>query len=383
MSGSVPCTVFLPGSSQGLVGSASARAQSMFFEWEGGAIEFPYHALSLSKGGYDNRKLVFSGEGEDGGYTFYCDAGPVREALSHFRLPPGFSSQVSKASAGGGFKGVIGWLLLGAAVLVGLYFAVMAGFDSAIDFAVENIPVEMEVELGKAAAGQQLGDMQVCSAPAVLGAMEEMSGRLVGALGETPYTWRVLVVDVPDVNAFALPGGYIFINWGLIDKADSADEVAGVLAHEIQHAVHRHGLRNVIARAGITLVVALAFGDAQGLAGLVAGASGELAALSFSREQEEEADREGMKLLIAAGFDPQGMPTFFAKLKEEQKKKGLDLPSFMSTHPDTDARIENLRQLIESNEEPHINPLSLPWEQVKTAGCIPLRHADPDKAVGE
>jgi predicted Zn-dependent protease len=250
-----------------------------------------------------------------------------------------------------------------------------------VDFAVEQIPVEMEVELGKAAAGQQLGDMQVCSAAPVNQAIDEMGKRLVEGLGETPYTYRFVVVDIPDVNAFALPGGYIFINWGLVEKAETADQVAGVVAHEIQHAVARHGLRNVIARAGIWMLVGALLGDLQGVGGLIAGGAGELAALSFSREQEDEADRLGLDLLYAAHFDPSGMPQFFEKLKEEQAKLGLDFPSFMSSHPDTDARISNLQAKIVARGKSEVTPLSLTWETVKEAGCLPVHHSDPDKGV--
>ena len=129
------------------------------------------------------------------------------------------------------------------------------------------------------------------------------------------------------------------------------------------------------------MLVGVVFGDLQGVGGLIAGGAGELAALSFSREQEDEADRLGLDLLYAAHFDPSGMPQFFEKLKEEQKKMGLDLPSFMSSHPDTDARISSLQAEIVARGKSEVTPLSIAWSTVKEGGCLPAHHADPDKGV--
>ncbi len=382
MNSGLSCTVFLPGESQGIIGIAQASSYSLRIEWGGSTVEFQYHALTAARGGFDNKMLVLTATDQQGTYSFYFDSKALVEAMSGYRLPPGLANQLTNATPGkGAFRGVAFWLFLGSAILVGLYFAVVALSDKVVDFAVEQIPVELEVELGKAAAGEQLGDMQVCSATPVNAAISEIGERLVQGLGETPYEYRFKVVDVPDVNAFALPGGYVFINWGLIEKADTADQVAGVVAHEIQHAVARHGLRNVTARAGIWLLVGAVFGDVQGLGGLIAGGAGELAALSFSREQEEQADTLGLELLYAAHFDPSGMPQFFQKLKEEQARLGLDLPSFMSSHPNTDARIANLEGRIATRGKVMTTPLSVSWVTVKEAGCLPAHHSDADKPV--
>jgi Zn-dependent protease with chaperone function len=376
------CTVFLPGKSQGVGGLAEVSSTAMSVSWDDGRVVFPYHSLSAQKGGYNNQMLVLSGTHEGQPHSFYFDSNAIAQAMSGYRLPPGFATQLGRAAPGGSaFRGVLPWVMVGLAILAGLYMAMVALSERAVDFAVEQIPIDLETELGKAAAGQQLGDMQVCSAAPVNQAVAEIGERLIAGLGATPYTYRFKVVDIPDVNAFALPGGYIFIHWGLIETAETADQVAGVLAHEIQHAVARHGLRNVIARASIGLLAGLVFGDLQGVGGLIAGGAGELAALSFSREQEDEADRLGLELLYAANFDPEGMPQFFARLEEEQASKGLDLPSFMSTHPDTKARIGALEAAIQAQGKGDIKALSVTWSAVKEAGCLPVRHADPDKPV--
>ena len=189
------------------------------------------------------------------------------------------------------------------------------------------------------------------------------------------------MTDSPDVNAFALPGGYIFVNYGLIEKAATPEEVAGVLAHEIQHVLKRHGLKNVVGRAGLGLILGLLLGDLEGLGGLIIGASSELAALSFSREQEEEADALGLELLYAANIDPSGLPSFFEKLSAEQESKGTALPSFLSTHPDTTERIRVLTAEIESRGQGEGRQFTFSWEAAK-AGCSPVSQSDPDEPVG-
>jgi beta-barrel assembly-enhancing protease len=240
----------------------------------------------------------------------------------------------------------------------------------------------LEAELGRSAAAESLGTHSVCSAPAVNAAIDEIGGRLVDGLSTNPYEFHFLVVDDPQMNAFALPAGYVFVNFGLIEAADSPDQVAGVLAHEIQHAMRRHGLRNVIARLGLTLIVGLAVGDVQGMGGIVGSMAAEMAGLSFSRDQEEEADRLGLELLYAANFDPDGLPAFFDKLKDKEKELGMALPSFLSTHPDTDSRVAGLRAVIKAQGKAQVTPIATDWDKAK-AECRPIPWADPDKKVEE
>ena len=376
------CTLFSPGDVRGIPAQVSLKSIGLAVEWEDGRFEIAYHALSASKGGYNNRMLVLSGKNDTGNFSLYFNDKSIAQGLSGYRLPPGLATQIARAvPRGGTARKALLWTALIAGIGFVLYLGVVSGFDALVDFGVEQVPVELETELGKSAAKEQLGNYEVCSAQPVNDAITEIGERLVKGLDKTPYTFRFKVIDTPDLNAFALPAGYIFINWGLIEAAQTPDEVAGVVAHEIQHAVKRHGLRNVIARAGIGLLAMLVIGDVQGLGGIIAGGATLMAELSFSREQEEEADRLGIELLYAAQFDPNGMPRFFEKLKEKEHEMGLELPAFLSTHPDTDARIAGLQQMIQAQGQATITPITIKWDTVKEAGCIPTNHSDPDKEV--
>ncbi len=382
MQGEFSCTLFLSGNSEGKPATATIRVNGFEVRHEGGTFEVPFHQVQASRGGYNDSMLVLSGPGPQGPVMMYfADRGIVR-GLSGYRLPPLLASQLSGAGGGGKGKWILMLVLVLAGLGYGLYWVGAWGFGKAVDMAVEHVPPEWETELGKQAATETLTQQRVCSNVAVNRAVNDIGSRLVAAVEAPPYTFRFKIIDSPDVNAFALPGGYVFVNYGLLQKAATPDEVAGVLAHEIQHALKRHGLRNVVGRASIAIIVGLAVGDVQGVGGLAAGLASELAALSFSREQEEEADRLGLDLVYQARFRPEGMPDFFVKMKDEEAKRGITLPSFLSTHPDTDARIDALKGEIVRRGEGTPEPLAGDWP-ASIAACDPVPLSDPDAEAGK
>ena len=151
------------------------------------------------------------------------------------------------------------------------------------------------------------------------------------------------MVDAPDVNALAAPGGYIVVFRGLLERARTPDELAGVLAHEIEHVLHRHTTRAVIQHASTGLLLAALTGDMTGPLAYGLESARVLGQLQYSRRAEEEADRDGMKLLLAARVDPAGMIGFFDDLaKGEHPRRVL---RYLSTHPSPTDRIAALRAL--------------------------------------
>lgn len=161
---------------------------------------------------------------------------------------------------------------------------------------------------------------------------------------EIPYSLTVL--DSPVVNAFAAPGGYIFLTIGLLDYiGHDTDAVANVIGHEIAHVERRHGMNALGRRLGLGLVLQLALGPPSEDSPVwhqVAVIATELMHLGWSRDQEHEADDTGQRLAAAAGYDPHGMVRFFTILRELE---GLEIPflEFLSTHPLTSERIERAR----------------------------------------
>ena len=159
--------------------------------------------------------------------------------------------------------------------------------------------------------------------------------------------WQVKVIDDPKtVNAFATPGGFLYVYSGLLLAADNPAEVAGVLAHEAGHVVARHSARQMVDAFGLQAVAALALGQNPGLATQVAaGVAGKGLLLANSRGDETEADEYGARYASASGFDPNGLITFFQKL-QQQEGKSPQLLKLLSDHPATPDRISHLQAFI-------------------------------------
>src|ERR1700759_996469 len=165
---------------------------------------------------------------------------------------------------------------------------------------------------------------------------------------KVPFT--IKVIDSDEVNAFALPGGFFYVNKGLILAADNEAEVAGVMAHETGHVCARHAMENqtkgTIAQIGL-MAGSIFLGRLSGMAILNAAQFGTLLGfMKFSRENEAEADRLGVQYLYAAGYDPNAMATMFEKLESKETKKPGTMSKLFETHPPTADRLEASRSLV-------------------------------------
>ncbi len=162
--------------------------------------------------------------------------------------------------------------------------------------------------------------------------------------------WRFFIVDSKDVNAFAVPGGFIYVNRGLIERATNMSQVAGVLGHEIGHVTMRHSIKQMQksqgANVGLTAVCVLTSicNNQASQAAIQLGAGAAFA--SFSRSDEDEADAEGVKYVIAAGIDPNGIPEMFQILLDERKTKPDALETWFRSHPLEESRIAASRDRI-------------------------------------
>lgn len=230
-----------------------------------------------------------------------------------------------------------------------------------VDTAVSSIPVDHEVRFAGELWQLQRSQFRLVEGTLANRFLDEVGQRLVRARA-TPYRYQFHLADDPAVNAFAMPGGYVVVHRGLIESASSAEEVAGVLAHEIEHIEQRHSLRAMVQAAGLATVWTLVSGD------LLGGATGEwlrhLAGLQFSRDQEIQADGGGYGRLVAAGIDPRGMVSFFDRLAEDQGA----LPgafSMLSTHPASEERSARLKELLD--QVPAFAPLDYDWPRIQAS----------------
>jgi Zn-dependent protease with chaperone function len=209
---------------------------------------------------------------------------------------------------------------------------------------VAAVPAEVDARIGAIGAESIHAQYAGRDAPTaeqierVDGIFEELESSLTGPEREIVGDARVSVVADEQVNAFALPGGHVFVLTGLLDRAEGDDEIIrGVLAHELGHAVGRHGVRSLVKASLASLALSFIIGaDQEMIAALVAGAS-ELDRLSYSRDMEEEADRFGVELLRRTGHGPEGLARFLEALEAQP------VPELLSTHPDPGDRAKQIR----------------------------------------
>ncbi len=210
-----------------------------------------------------------------------------------------------------------------------------------------------ELALGQKASASVLSQSKLSKNPTYVGKVEQIGRKIAAAANRRDFAWEFRVIDEPKtVNAFCLPGGKVFVYTGMFKYAQSDGELATVIAHEVAHAVARHGAERMstamMAQVGqqvaasalnIQSPVALqAFNTAYGVA------VGVGVILPYSRTQEYEADRIGLILMAKAGYDPNAAVGFWEKMKGSDD--GPSVPAFLSTHPTDEARIEEIKKFI-------------------------------------
>ena len=202
--------------------------------------------------------------------------------------------------------------------------------------------IEREISIGKQYSAQVESTVKLVQDPVVNEYVNRIGQNLVrNSDAQVPFT--IKVVDSDDINAFALPGGYFYVNSGLILAADDESELAGVMAHEIAHVCARHAMRQATKMnwANLATIPLIFVGGGAGLAAREAASFAlPLSFLKFSRGDEAEADYLGLQYMYKTGYDPQSFIAFFEKLKAQEKKKPGFLAKAFDTHPQTPDRIE-------------------------------------------
>ena len=213
-----------------------------------------------------------------------------------------------------------------------------------------------EARLGRSVVAQLRNAGAVMDDPQLTEYIQSIGARLAGQASDGEQDFEFFIVEDQAINAFALPGGYIGVNYGLLLASDSESELAGVLAHEVAHVTQRHIARSIYdsQRSGMLSIAAMLAavllsaatdigGDAT--AGLITAAQGASAQrqVNFTRANEHEADRVGIETLSSAGFDPTGMSRFFEKLSRRYGSARQQIPAILQSHPVTSVRIAEAR----------------------------------------
>jgi Zn-dependent protease with chaperone function len=334
-------------------------------EGDGRAQEaVPFSALTVSAGGLDHDQLVVKWTSEQGERTLYLKNPDVIRAFrvaapDHLGLP--FAQAAERVRQVRHRRRLV-WGLVGGVILATV-LGLWLGADLLVEVAVSRIPVEWEHKLGESAYRDFLIHQEVMKDGPAVTALGEITQRLTDQIPNNPYKFEVTVVKSDVVNAFALPGGYVVVFTGLMKKAESGEEVAGVLSHELNHVLQRHGLERIVKNLGLLTVVGIVIGDQQGLVGIMRQLGVELLTLKFGRAQETEADLTGLQLLQRAKIDPSGMIKFFERLSEKDEGR----MEWLSTHPMSTARASRLKMELAALPKRSPEPFTFDWKHVQAS----------------
>lgn len=257
---------------------------------------------------------------------------------------------------------IVAWSLAAACsiVLMAVY-----GIPYAAGRLAPLVPAGVEARIGVAVDRQVrfIFDGPSCDAPAGQAALDRMAAALTAAAGATvPVRVEVLASDIP--NAIALPGGKIYLFRGLLDKAESQDEVAGVLAHEVGHADNRDGMRRVIQTGGTSFLLGLLLGDVAG-GGAVILATRSLLDASYSRETESAADDYAIAAMTALGRSPAAMGELLVRVTGDERDGTL-----LDTHPMSAERLERMRAAADGSAGGRAGPPILTDEEWRALRAI-------------
>ena len=224
---------------------------------------------------------------------------------------------------------------------------VLAGGCSALN-QLNFLSTADEVEIGRQAAEDVERKMPMLKEDAVRSYIDSLGQALVRHSKRKDIPYHFEVVATTQVNAFALPGGWLYVNAGLIATADTEAELAGVVAHEIGHVVGRHGARRISSQYGLAVLLDVVAGGSGGgsvsrqIAAEFAGIGAGLTMLKYSRDMEREADQLAVEETYAAGIDPRGISVFFEKLMALHEREPSGVNALFTTHPPSAERIANV-----------------------------------------
>jgi len=318
--------------------------------------------LDISVGGFDGRQWLLAWDAPEGRFTLLLPPGILDGGLLQ-ALPAELAGRFEQARrqqgrVGRRFRlaaGLLALLFLLPLLLLGVFWL---NADRIAGWAASHVSLEHEVRLGELAFAQMEAELKLLP-DGPMPAMVAAVGNRLTAGSAYHYQWHV-AVD-PQVNAFALPGGHVVVYTGLLQAAESAEEVAGVLAHEVQHVEMRHSLKNLLHSLGWRALLALALGDFSG--GVWAGMAERLGQLGYGRDLERQADLGGIAALRRAGIAPEGMASFFAKLARQEGRQ----VELLSSHPATEDRMHALWQAMAVQGAYAASPLPYDWRGLQAS----------------
>jgi predicted Zn-dependent protease len=224
-------------------------------------------------------------------------------------------------------------------LLIFIVSCVTTGPGGKTDFILVSTPEE--VEIGKQVAADVESKEKLLKNSTVQSYVDGVGQKIVRVCDRKDIEYTFKVIDKKEINAFACPGGYIYVYTGLLEILDNEAQLAGVLSHEVSHLVARHSVKKLQNIYGYSILAQIALGDkAQGVAGEIVNVAAMLILQGYSRDNEFEADRYGIFYAKSAGYNPQGMIQVFEKLKKMEGNPPPAVLGLLSSHPPAGDRIE-------------------------------------------
>lgn len=329
---------------------------------EGQSFQLAYADCQLELGGASGR--MWFCRNADRTLTFFSE-GPALGAALGVHAPPALRARLEEVEArarASDSRARLLWIggLLVLCLLIGLgYFGVRRGAQASIDL----VPLSADEKLGKLAFENMDHEGPIVHDPVLLGAVRRIVDRLAATRPQDDFNYEVHIVDADLVNAFALPGGQVVVYTGLLRATNKPEQLAGVLAHEMAHVYERHGMRRIAQSIGVIGAVQLLFGDVSGIAAVAVQVLQLSTINAYSRDQEREADRDGVLIVAHADVDPYALADFFELLRKRESSLSGTL-SWLGTHPDLAERIATVRKLAAQQHVKHARGFALDWQAV-------------------
>jgi Zn-dependent protease with chaperone function len=333
------------------------------------AWTLPVATISVATGGFDDDSLQLVGQLDGGAFTVVVADRTAQAQLAE-TAPPPIAAALRRGRRQvryhrGKWQAIVVVLgVLAVAMLLGWWRA-----DAVTAWLAAQVPIRREEKLGDLWLKQLQAEGRLRDAGPAVDAVRQIGSRITDG---TRYHYRWLVKDDAEINAYAGLGGVVVVHTGLIAEAETPEQLAGVLAHEVQHVEQRHGLQAMIHSAGWAAMLTVALGDVSAITAILIHQAGNL---NYSRKLERRADADAIAALARAGIAPTGLAQALEKLRKQQEQLGADfVPALLSSHPATADRVAEVTRLANATSC-DCGPLAIDWSAVRNDATDPINES--------
>lgn len=314
----------------------------ILFSFDEEKIIFKSNKTEITIGGASNRLIYFK-HVDFPEFTFYTSDKKILKdpkLIAHEHAIEGLKKTKKHVAVNSSIW--IGLFLFIALILGSVFFF----RNKMVKSVADKLPPSWEKEVGDKLFTQVELEYKLVKDSLLIDELTKILQPLIKSIDDTAFKFKFYIANNPTLNAFAMPGGNVVIHSGIIESADSWEELMGVLAHELAHVTQRHHVRGIISNIGIYAVLSTFIGDASAILGTLSQAGGSLTSLKTSREYENESDEIGWDYLLKANINPVGMIGMFKKLQKEypENKETEKFTSLLSSHPAIGERILHLEK---------------------------------------